>query len=242
MHLSAHIVPLLLLPSSVSCAPKAIGQRGLDDWKCHCESHLANLDTLPYQCGSLIYANTLAAPGLCFWCLSNENFAPILRLQRFLHKTSWQSHIEKEHLAELTGCEVLTCPHPKCTGSFDTQENRVFHLHDVHCWEPRKPKSGIKRGRSCQKGERSGDSKKRPHKRRRVTLPRPGTFEFVEQSGLFGESKFRLVPALTLMAMFPSRTQTFSAPGVCDASDGHLGWGPFIQLCVIDPQCTISFS
>ncbi|THH27758.1 hypothetical protein EUX98_g6434 [Antrodiella citrinella] len=31
-----------------------------DDWKRHCESHLANLDTLPYQCDPLIYANTLA--------------------------------------------------------------------------------------------------------------------------------------------------------------------------------------
>ncbi|KIJ16711.1 hypothetical protein PAXINDRAFT_131523, partial [Paxillus involutus ATCC 200175] len=108
-----------------------------DDWKRHCESHLANLDTLPYQCDPLIYANTLAAPGLCFWCLGNENLPPTLRLQRFLDKASWQSHIEKEHLAESTGCRTPTCPHPRCTCSFETPEDRDFHLHHVHCWEPR---------------------------------------------------------------------------------------------------------
>ncbi|KAH7882797.1 hypothetical protein F5I97DRAFT_1786524, partial [Phlebopus sp. FC_14] len=107
-----------------------------EDWRRHCESHLTNLDTLPYQCDA--YANTLAAPGLCFWCLGNENLSPTLRLQRFLDKASWQSYIEKEHFAESTGCKVPTCTHPKCTVSFEKPEDRDFHLHDVHCWEPKK--------------------------------------------------------------------------------------------------------
>ncbi|KAI5984875.1 hypothetical protein EDD15DRAFT_2306403 [Pisolithus albus] len=72
-----------------------------DDWKCHGESHLMNLDSLPYQCDPFIYANTLAAPGLCFWCLGNENFPPT-----FLEKASWQSHIQRGHLAESTGCKL----------------------------------------------------------------------------------------------------------------------------------------
>lgn len=114
----------------------------------------------------LIYANTLAAPGHCFWCLGNEELPPTLRLQRFLDKASWQSHIEKEHLAESTGCKAPTCPHPKCTGSFEKPEDRDFHLHDVHCWEPRKPKSGVKRRRSCQEEEKSGESEDKPHKHR----------------------------------------------------------------------------
>lgn len=104
-----------------------------DDRKHHCESHLTNLDTLPHRCDPLIYANTLTVPGLCFWCLGNENLPPTLRLQRFLDKPSWQSHIEKEHLAESTGCMVPTFLHPKCTGLFEKPEDRDFHLHDVHC-------------------------------------------------------------------------------------------------------------
>lgn len=171
-----------------------------DDWKRHCESHLTNLDTLPYQCDPLIYANTLAALGLCFWCLGNENLPPTLRLQQFLNKASWQSHIEKEHLTESTGCKVPTCPHPKCTDdSFEKPEDRDFHLHDVHCWEPRKPKAGVKHRRSCQEKEEGGEeeSEEKPPKRRRGTvrrIARPGTFVFVEQNSLFGESRFYLAP------------------------------------------------
>ncbi|KAF8875965.1 hypothetical protein CPB84DRAFT_1796239 [Gymnopilus junonius] len=163
-----------------------------DDWRLHCERHLTNLDTLPNQCDPLIYANTLAAPGLCFWCLGDENLAPTVRMQRFLDKASWQSHIEKEHLAESTGAKVPTCPHPKCAERFKNPKDRDFHLHDVHCWEPRKPKAGVKRRRSCrEKEEESDDSEETPPKRRRGTVRRkapPGTFVFVEQNTLFKSS------------------------------------------------------
>ncbi|KAI0027715.1 hypothetical protein K488DRAFT_90536 [Vararia minispora EC-137] len=141
-----------------------------DDWRLHCERHLMNLDTLPNQCDPLIYANTS------------------LRL-RFLEKASWQSHIEKEHLAESTSAKVPTCPHPKCTERFKNPEDRDFHLHDVHCWEPRKPKAGVKRRRSCREKEEEGDdSEETPPKCRRGTVRRkapPGAFVFVEQNTLF---------------------------------------------------------
>ena len=60
-----------------------------DSWKSHCESHLANLDTLPYQCGPLTYAKTLAAPGLYFWCLGGESLPPTRRMQEFLTRAQW---------------------------------------------------------------------------------------------------------------------------------------------------------
>jgi hypothetical protein len=107
------VVPCTYEVRSFSCSfaefcflcPEGHWSTNQDNWKRHCESHLANLDTLPYQCDPLIYTNTLAAPGLCFWCFGNENLPPTLRLQRFLDKASWQSHIEKEHLAESTDCK-----------------------------------------------------------------------------------------------------------------------------------------
>jgi hypothetical protein len=151
-----------------------------------------------------------------------------LRLQRFLDKASWQSHIEKEHLAESTGCKAPTCPHPKCTGSFEKPEDRDFHLHDVHCWEPRKPKSGVKRRRSCQEEEKSGESKDKPRKCRRgtVRIPRPGTFELAEQNSnsLFGESNFRLAPASTLIAVLLSRELSFLVD-VYNTFDEHRSSG-----------------
>ncbi|KAI0252072.1 hypothetical protein BJV78DRAFT_1282060 [Lactifluus subvellereus] len=119
---------------------------------------------------------------------------PILSLRlRFLDKASWQFHIEKEHLAESTGCKVPTCLHPKCSYPFEKPEDRDFHLHDVHCWEPRKLKAGVKRRRSCQEKEEESEeeSEEKPPKRRRDTIrriARPGTFVFVEQNSLFGSS------------------------------------------------------
>lgn len=120
-------------------------------------------------------------------------------LNWFLDKASWQSQIEKEYLAESTGCKVPTCPHSKCTGSLEKPEDRDFHLHDVHCSEPWKPKSGVERRRSYQEMKKNGESEEQPRKRRQSNTLQPWTFEFAEQNSLFGESNFPLAPALTLL-------------------------------------------
>jgi len=194
---SAQVVLLLLSQNSASCALKASGSRAWMTGRATA-GHLADLDTLPYQCDPLIYAKTLAAPGLCFWCIGNEDLSSTVRMQQFLDKASWQSLIVDNHLAESTNCKVPTCPHPRCSDSFKTFENRDFHFQDVHCWTPVKPKTGVKRRRSCpEKAEedRLEENEEKPRKRRCGTvrrIARPGEFVFVEQNGLFGKLGFGL--------------------------------------------------
>jgi len=56
-----------------------------------------------------------------------------------------------------------------------------------------------------------------------------------------------LAPASILIAILPSREQSFSILDVYNAFNGHrssgtVGWNLFIQLCVFDPRYTVSFS
>jgi len=40
---------------------------------------------------------------------------------------------------------------------FEKPKDRDFHLHDIHCWEPRKLKAGVKHHCSCQEKEEGGE-------------------------------------------------------------------------------------
>ncbi len=206
---------LLVSLSSASCAPTASGTRAKKSWKSHCERHLtANLDTLPYQCDPLIYAKTLAAPGLCFWCLGDTKQPATSRMKQYLTRDQWQRHIEQEHLAKSTCCKVPpACPHPRCSDTFKTLKDRDYHLQDAHCWVPRgvtKPKAGRKRSRLEKEDEdedeeekdvTENDEKSRKRTKRGTTVAAagrrcralPGSFVFIDQSvNFFGESNFYL--------------------------------------------------
>ncbi len=151
-------------------------------------------------------------------------------MQQFLDKSSWQDHIAKEHPADSMDCKALTCPHPRCSQtSFETTEDRDFHFHDVHCWEPKKPragvKAGVKRRRSCleEKDEEDAEeSEEKPPKRRRVrTVARPGTFKFVDQSDLFGKFDF-LFFFSDSDSYISFSGQCFSVLDVSNVCDGYL--------------------
>jgi len=99
-----------------------------------------------HQCDPLIYAKTLAAPGLCFWCLSDKSLPPTCvcsssslepRGSLISRSPSWS-----QLAARFT---------PVLTHGAQIHSTDRGHLQDVHCWIPRDlttPKAGVKHSRS----------------------------------------------------------------------------------------------
>lgn len=109
-------------------------------WIDHCQSsHLDKPETLLSQCDPLTHARTLAAPGLCFWCLVDKLAPAETRMRQFLDRASWQKHIEEEHHARLNDGKTPICPHPSCKEAFDSLTELMYYLQDDHCWVPEQP-------------------------------------------------------------------------------------------------------
>jgi hypothetical protein len=158
------------------------------EWNVHCQTHLNQPETIPTQCNPLIYGGTLAAPGLCPYCLGNESLSPEIRTQQFPETAEWKNHIHNRHFEDSNS---LVCPLAKlhCGESFETLQELQFHLEDVHCLDFR---SNLKRARSVGE-ERAGPAKRKRVSRRRMSRWKKEDleYEFIDESNAFRNQKKR---------------------------------------------------
>jgi hypothetical protein len=149
-------------------------------WIEHCQSHLDSPETLPRQCDPLIYTKTLAAPGLCFWCLGDKMLPPEARMRQFLDRASWQKHIQEQHHDGLDDRKAPGCPHLVCEEAFESVTKLMFHLQDDHCWAPKQP---LKRQRPAIDDEAAHqETKARSGPKRRRGLCGDLEYVFVDET------------------------------------------------------------
>jgi len=109
---------------------------GKDEWNDHCEIHLGRPKTLLIQCNPFVYDETLACPKYCPFCLRNMALLAPTRMQQFLDREKWKSHIDR-HIEMLDDCKATKCTHSRrqCVDAFPFVLEMKFHLQDVHCIE-----------------------------------------------------------------------------------------------------------
>jgi hypothetical protein len=127
-------------------------------WNLHCQRHLDTPESLPLQCDPLVFRYASACAGYCPFCLGDSRLTATQRMYQFLIRNRWQEHIS-EHVQELLDSDkAAKCPHPICTISFDSVQDLLHHLQDVHCVMFTK---AMKRCRSGLKSEEEAAPKKR---------------------------------------------------------------------------------
>ncbi|KAH7009366.1 uncharacterized protein B0I36DRAFT_257810, partial [Microdochium trichocladiopsis] len=110
---------------------------GKTEWKAHCSAHLGDLDTIPKFCDPLTYGGVLAAPGLCPFCLGNENMPPEVRFHQFIHIPAWKKHlsrcVQSRKIAVSSGSSAQYS-HLHCQGRppFASLQKLLFHIEDAH--------------------------------------------------------------------------------------------------------------
>ena len=98
------------------------------DWETHCSKHL--LSMTPVWCGVQTYCHTIIRPGMCPFCLCNEQLSASNRLRMWTRNYQLMTYVDC-HINEFCDSR-FTCPHPLC----DAQENSIdlfrHHLSDTH--------------------------------------------------------------------------------------------------------------
>jgi hypothetical protein len=107
---------------------------GATQWNDHCQTHLNQQESVPMQCDPLTYGGALATAGYCPFCLGNAKLPASRRMQQFLERDPWTSHV-RGHVDGLGDVDSVRCPHPgsQCDTTFSTTEELIFHLKDMHC-------------------------------------------------------------------------------------------------------------
>lgn len=105
------------------------------DWPDHCRWHLQDPELVPVYCNPRNHGGGLANPGLCLWCLGDETLKPKDRMRQYPYADKWRTHV-KRHINALEDGKTQQCPHPRgrCSRDFDTKQELIWHLQDVHCW------------------------------------------------------------------------------------------------------------
>lgn len=78
-------------------------------WSEHCESHIEHASTLQLI-DPLEHGGFLAAAGYCPCCLNDSSLDPTRRLQQFLRKTRWHTHVRDHIDANRQSDAIIKCP------------------------------------------------------------------------------------------------------------------------------------
>ena len=100
----------------------------VDEWEAHCSQHLLSLNFL--WCGAQRYCHTIISPGICPFCLSNEQLSAAERLQAWTRNYLLMQHVD-DHIEEILNFE-FACPHPLCGEQMNNTDLFRQHLNDVH--------------------------------------------------------------------------------------------------------------
>lgn len=99
-------------------------------WAVHCKETLTSRE-LPMELGwGKVYGAII--PGYCIICLWNCSISCSERIRAFTDRQEWEDHVASHDISALS-----ICPDPRCSQKFDTGQDLVNHIHDIH----RTPKS-----------------------------------------------------------------------------------------------------
>jgi hypothetical protein len=124
----------------------------VEEWKAHCEFHLASLQP---RCGPLTFRFTLVAPGFCPFCLGDDAKQADERFQQWRTKATLLTHINS-HLEKMDPTSPVQCPHPCCEarwyGDNVKLRHHFFNAHSIE--EPRRNCISTKRKWLCDDEEK----------------------------------------------------------------------------------------
>ena len=97
-----------------------------EEWRQHCEWHLAHLDI---RCGVLTIRGSVATAAYCPFCLGSEQIPAPQRIRQFAYPTALSEHIG----IPLQELPLPHCPHPLCRRDFNDLDSLRYHLSDIYC-------------------------------------------------------------------------------------------------------------
>jgi len=97
-----------------------------DDFDHHCRSHLIQLDPM---CEVWTYRNTLVTPGICPFCVGQDQLPATKRYHQFPESFRLWRHVDR-HLLETLW--PGPCPHPLCDLVLKDAEDFNCHMIDIH--------------------------------------------------------------------------------------------------------------
>lgn len=143
-----HAISCRAKPFGVKCCSLCQRNFGCEfTWEDHCHGHVDNLETL--ECSP-----TAQMPGMCPFCLGDNNVPYFQRVKTFRSSSGFWEHVSA-HLEQLQPNLVAYCPHPLCAQAANSTyslESLYYHMMDIHV-------IGVKSRKRVCDGEGSGGLK-----------------------------------------------------------------------------------